>query len=68
MNEEEYKIFNEEKFILGDKYQNDVDVFVDLHPDGAPDKVIAKCLGIDETEVEKILQSAILKIKSKFSV
>lgn len=61
-----YKVLTEESFINYPKYNNNIELFISSHPEGASDRLIARCLKIEESEVEIIYNSAIMKIKSKF--
>ena len=64
--EKKHKINNQEDYIDYPKYQNSIKNLIDKkYPNGAPDDVIAKALGMSEEEVEELYQSAIKKLQKE---
>lgn len=57
------KIEKDEDFINSPNYRNSLSYFISKHPDGVSNDRIAKALMISEEEVEKLYQSAILKLR-----
>ena len=53
----------EEDFVIAPKYNNSLAELIKAYPDGVPPQVICRVLGITTLEYEKLLQSAIIKLK-----
>lgn len=66
MNKE--KIEKDSDFIDLKRYKNSILVLEKRYPDGCPDHIIAKALGITEEEAEKRYQKIISCIRKKIRV
>jgi hypothetical protein len=53
-------------YIPSSRYHNDIEEFINEHPNGAPIKLVAKILGLAEDLVDKIYKSAIIKLRNRF--
>lgn len=51
-------------FILIRRFDYSLKKLVERYPDGAPDRIIAQALGIEEHEVQEIYRGIVLKLKS----
>lgn len=51
-------------FILIRRFDYSLKKLVERYPDGAPDRIIAQALGIEEHEVQEIYRGVVLKLKS----
>lgn len=70
MNNEEKKrkILEEEDFIDYPKFKNSIKKLIEKNPDGVDNETIAKSLGIEESEVEALYQSAVEKLQKTLGV
>jgi glycerol-3-phosphate responsive antiterminator len=62
------KILSDHDFVNLKRYSYSVEKVLDRFPDGAPTKLIAQGLMMSEEEVEEMLQSVILKLRSALKV
>jgi glycerol-3-phosphate responsive antiterminator len=62
------KILSDHDFVNLKRYGYSVEKVLDRFPDGAPTKLIAQGLMMSEEEVEEMLQSVILKLRSALKV
>jgi hypothetical protein len=62
------RIINEMDYIHSPKYGNSLKRFMDHYPDGAPDSVICKALGITQQQLDDIYKTGILKLKEGMGV
>lgn len=62
------KILSDHDFVYLKRYGYSVEKVLDRFPDGAPTKLIAQGLMMSEEEVEEMLQSVILKLRSALKV
>ncbi len=58
------QILENPDFINAPRFENSIKRAISNKPDGFTDKQIAQMLMVDEEEVEKLYQSAIMKIKA----
>lgn len=61
-------LHHDKNFIYSKRFNFDIEKLLERYPDGAPAKLIAQVLLISEEEVEKIIESTILQIRSKMKV
>jgi hypothetical protein len=54
-------------FILIRRFDYSLKRLVERYPEGAPDRIIAQALGIEEHEVQEIYRGIVLKLKSLLS-
>lgn len=57
------KLLKDPDYILTRRFENSVEKLVERYPDGAPDRVIAQALGVEEEEVEPMYQEIINKLR-----
>ena len=64
----QHMLENDIDFVAIKRYKYSLAVLEDRYPDGAPDHIIAKALGIPETEVEVRYQKIVLELRAKMGV
>lgn len=67
-NETLEKIQNEEDYINLPKYNNSLKMLLNEHPTGVSDSIICKALGLSQTELDEMLNSAIIRFKESVGV
>jgi len=61
----EDKLDTDPDFILLARFDNSLAKALERYPDGAPDHVIARALGVSEDELERRYQAIVAKLRSK---
>jgi hypothetical protein len=61
------RLETEPDFILIRRFDYSLKRLVERYPEGAPDRIIAQALGIEEHEVQEIYRGVVLKLKSLLS-
>lgn len=59
------KLDTDPDFILLARFDNSLAKALERYPDGAPDHVIARALGVSEAELEKRYQAIVAKLRAK---
>ena len=61
----EDKLDTDPDFILLARFDNSLAKALERYPDGAPNHVIARALGVSEDELERRYQAIVAKLRSK---
>lgn len=62
------RLEQEPDFILLKRFSNSLAELLERYPEGAPENVIAKALGMEEDEVEEFYQRVVLKLRRNMGV
>lgn len=64
----EHKLETDPDFILMTRFDNSLAKALERYPDGAPDHVVARALGLTEAEVERKFAEIVKKIQKDLGV
>ena len=57
------RIETDSDFIVAPKHGNSLNKLLENNPDGVPDSVICKALQLSQEEIDKIYETAIMKLR-----
>lgn len=62
------KLFTDPDWIESKRFDNSLRKALERYPDGAPDRVIAQCLGVSEEEIDPMYTEVVERLRDLLGV